>query len=81
MLCLLGMLVALLGYFVYTPDPQIPQLSGTLSKASIEVGGLTRSYRTYVPKGLAQGLVELKNRSSGEKVELSVESALARLIG
>ena len=31
------------------------------------------------PKGLAQGLVELKNRSTGEKHEMSVESALARL--
>ena len=55
LLCLLGLLAALLGYFVYTPDPQIPQLSGTLSKASLDVGGLTRSYRTYVPKGLPQG--------------------------
>lgn len=31
------------------------------------------------PKGIAAGLVELKNRHSGEKLELSVESALARL--
>jgi prolyl-tRNA synthetase len=31
------------------------------------------------PKGVAQGLVELKNRHTGEKQELSVESALARL--
>ncbi|MEO0034696.1 MAG: hypothetical protein RLZZ501_719 [Pseudomonadota bacterium] len=33
------------------------------------------------PKGVAAGLVELKNRASGEKVELSAESALARLFG
>ncbi len=33
------------------------------------------------PKGVAQGIVELKNRATGEKVELSGESALARLIG
>ena len=33
------------------------------------------------PKGIAQGLVELKNRATGEKHELSVESALARLVG
>lgn len=32
------------------------------------------------PKGLASGVVELKNRRSGEKVELSPESALAKLI-
>jgi prolyl-tRNA synthetase len=31
------------------------------------------------PKGLANGVVELKRRASGEREELSVESALARL--
>lgn len=31
------------------------------------------------PRGLAQGVVELKDRRSGEKQELSIESALARL--
>ena len=33
------------------------------------------------PKGIAQGLVEVKNRASGEKHEMSLESALARLVG
>ena len=31
------------------------------------------------PRGLANGVVELKQRRTGEKMELSVESALARL--
>lgn len=31
------------------------------------------------PKGVAAGLVELKNRHTGEKQELSVEAALAQL--
>jgi prolyl-tRNA synthetase len=31
------------------------------------------------PKGLAKGVVELKHRATGEREELSVESALARL--
>jgi len=31
------------------------------------------------PRGLAQGLVELKNRATGEKQELSIESAMERL--
>ena len=31
------------------------------------------------PRGLAQGLVEIKDRRTGEKQELSIESALARL--
>jgi polyhydroxybutyrate depolymerase len=67
LLCLVGLLVALLGYFVYTPAPQSPQLSGTLNKASLEVGGLMRSYRTYVPKGLPQGApLVLVMHGSGE---------------
>jgi prolyl-tRNA synthetase len=33
------------------------------------------------PRGLAAGVVELKNRRTGEKEELSIESALARLAG
>ena len=31
------------------------------------------------PRGLADGVVELKNRRTGEKVELRLEEALARL--
>src|SRR5437870_658519 len=46
---------ALFGYYGYTPAPQIPQLSGTLAKGSIEMGGLKRTYTTYVPRGLAKG--------------------------
>ena len=52
---LFGVLGALVGYFVYSPAPEIPRLSGTLTTGSIEVGGLTRTYRTYVPRGLARG--------------------------
>jgi len=33
------------------------------------------------PKGLANGVVEVKRRATGEKVELSVEDALARVSG
>jgi prolyl-tRNA synthetase len=31
------------------------------------------------PRGLAAGTVELKNRRTGEKLELSIDDALARL--
>ena len=58
LLSLLGLVAlcgALFGYFVYTPPPEIPHLSGALTKGSIEVGGLKRTYTTYVPRGLAQG--------------------------
>jgi len=33
------------------------------------------------PKGLERGVVELKRRATGEKIELSVDDALARLEG
>ncbi len=33
------------------------------------------------PRGIATGTVELKSRRTGEKLELSIESALARLVG
>ncbi len=33
------------------------------------------------PKGVAKGMVELKNRRTGERVELSAEDALAKLAG
>ena len=52
---LAGVLGVLFGILVYTPAPEVPQLSGTLSKASITVGGLVRTYRVYEPKGLAKG--------------------------
>lgn len=71
--CLLGLLAlvalaaALFAYFIYSPDPQLPQLSGTLTKASIEFGGLKRSYQTYIPKGLPPGApLVLVMHGSGE---------------
>ena len=33
------------------------------------------------PRGIKNGVVEFKNRASGEREEISVESALARLTG
>jgi polyhydroxybutyrate depolymerase len=57
-LSLLGLVAlgaALIGWFVYSPDPELPALSGVVTKRSIEVGGLTRTYRTYLPQGLAPG--------------------------
>jgi len=46
---------ALLGYFVYSPAPEVPRLSGKLIKGTIEVGELKRTYLTYTPEGLPQG--------------------------
>ena len=33
------------------------------------------------PRGLASGIVELKHRASGERIELSPDAALAKLGG
>ena len=67
---LLAMVVlgaALFAYFIYTPEPEPPQLSGTVSKASMEVASVTRSYRTYLPKGLPKGApLVLVMHGSGE---------------
>src|SRR5438309_9356384 len=48
------MLVALFAYFAYTPSSAVPRLSGTLTKGTITVAGLTRTYSTYVPRELAK---------------------------
>jgi polyhydroxybutyrate depolymerase len=64
---LIGALAALFGYFVYTPAPEVPRLSGKLTRESIEVSGLRRTYLTYVPQGLAKGApLVLVMHGSGE---------------
>jgi polyhydroxybutyrate depolymerase len=67
LLTLVALGVALLAYFVYTPAPELPQLAGTLSKASMDVSGVQRNYRTYVPKDLPKGApLVLVMHGSGE---------------
>ena len=55
LIVVVALCAALFGYFVYSPAPEVPRLSGTLTKGTIEVGGRTRTYLTYVPLGLAKG--------------------------
>jgi len=67
MAIIVGLAGVLFGYYVYTPASEIPQLSGTLIQGSIEVGGLKRTYTTYVPRGLAKGSpLVLAMHGSGE---------------
>jgi polyhydroxybutyrate depolymerase len=75
-LVILGLGGVLLGYYVYTPAPEIPQLSGTLTKSSIEVGGLKRTYTTYVPRGLAKGaaLVVAMHGSGESGAQMRIET-------
>ena len=51
----IALLGALFAYYVYTPDAEVPRLSGTLTKQTIQVDRRERTYRTYVPRGLAKG--------------------------
>ncbi|MEL4178750.1 extracellular catalytic domain type 1 short-chain-length polyhydroxyalkanoate depolymerase [Roseateles sp. PN1] len=64
---LLAVLAGLFAYFLYTPDPELPQLSGQWTKGTMEVAGVKRSYRTYVPKDLPKGApLVLVMHGSGE---------------
>jgi polyhydroxybutyrate depolymerase len=80
--CLLSLVVivglcgALVGYFVYSSAPEVPQLSGTLTRETIEVDGLTRTYRTYVPQGLAKGapLVVVMHGSGENGAQMRIET-------
>jgi len=42
-------------YYLYSPTPAIPPLSGTITKQSLDIAGLKRTYRLYVPNNLAKG--------------------------
>jgi polyhydroxybutyrate depolymerase len=80
--CLLSLIAfiavaaALFGYFLYVPDPAMPQLSGTLNKQTIEVEGLKRNYISYVPRGLAHGapLVVVMHGSGETAAQIRVET-------
>ena len=75
-LVIVGLGGVLFGYYVYTPASEIPQLSGTLTKGSIEVGGLKRTYTIYVPRGLAKGapLVLAMHGSGKNAAQMRIET-------
>jgi len=52
---LVVVLAALFAYFAYTPSSPAPRLSGTLTKGTMTVAGLPRTYSTYVPRDLPKG--------------------------
>lgn len=70
---------ALFGYFVYSPEPEVPQLSGTLARGSIDAGGLRRTYTTYVPAGLPKGspLVVVMHGSGENARRIRIEMGYA----
>ena len=80
---LLAIAAGLFAYFLYTPEPEMPQLSGVLTKATIEVDGQQRTYRTYLPKGLVKGapllIVMHGSGQNGEHVRLETGYGFDRL--
>ena len=52
---LVGVLAVLVGYFLYTPNPMRPRLTGAMIAGEMVVDGRRRTYQAYVPKGLAPG--------------------------
>ncbi len=78
--CLLGLLglavlaVALFGYFIYSPDPVPPQLTGTLTRSTVVFDGLERSYQIYTPHPLAPGapLVFVMHGSGERAAEIRI---------
>ena len=78
-LCLVACASSLFAWFVYTHAPAVPRLSGTLSKGSIEVAGVRRTYLTYVPQGLARGapLVVVMHGSGQNGAQVRIETGHA----
>lgn len=78
-IALAGVLAALAGYLLYTPNPKLPRLSATIVPGSIEINGRERTFQAYVPKGLApQAPLVIAMHGSGENGNaLRVETGYA----
>jgi polyhydroxybutyrate depolymerase len=76
---LVVVLVALFAYFAYTPSSAAPRLSGALTKGTITVSGLTRTYSTYVPRDLAKGspLVVVMHGAGENGARIRIETGYA----
>jgi polyhydroxybutyrate depolymerase len=66
LIAIVAMFVALFGYFVYSPAPEVPRLSGKLTRGILEVGGRKRTYSTYLPRGWKRGPLVVVMHGSGE---------------
>src|SRR5580692_5990558 len=76
---LAGIVAALAGYLLYTPNPEHPRLSGTVAAGSMVINGRTRTYQAYVPKGLAPGspLVLVMHGSGENATAIRIETGYA----
>lgn len=76
LLAIAGLGGALFGYFIYTPEPEVPRLAGTLTRETIEVDGVKRIYRVYVPRDLPTGapLVVVLHGSGENGAQMRIET-------
>ena len=79
----IAVIATVFGYFIYTPTPESPRLSGKVTRGTIDVGRMKRTYLTYVPRGLRNGapLVIIMHGSgqSGARIRTSTAYAFDRL--
>ncbi|MFZ6720224.1 alpha/beta hydrolase family esterase [Undibacterium sp. Ji49W] len=70
---------ALFAYFVYSPTPIRPGLSGAVQKGSIQADGIKRTYISYVPRDLPKGapLVLVMHGSGQSADDIRVETGYA----
>lgn len=79
LLALIAVCGALFTYFIYSPTPVRPALSGALQKGSIQADGLKRAYISYVPRDLPKGapLVLVMHGSGQSAEDIRVETGYA----
>ena len=67
---------ALFGYFVYSPAPEVPRLSGTLTQGTIEVGGLEADLPDLRAAGVEEGapLVVVMHGSGENGARIRIET-------
>lgn len=71
--------VAIVAYFVYTPKPEAPNLSGAVTRGAIEFEGRRRTFFTYVPKDLPRDapLLLILHGSGGDAATIRIETGYA----
>jgi polyhydroxybutyrate depolymerase len=79
LLVLLGLVAlagGLFGYFLHSPDPEPPPPPGTVARGTVAIGGLERTYRTYVPRALSKNapLVIVMHGSGESGAEARIET-------
>lgn len=74
-----AILVAMVAYFIYAPEPEAPDLSGALTRGVIEFEGRGRTYVAYVPKELPRDapLLLILHGSGGDAAKIRIETGYA----